>query len=73
MIKFIITLLAILLYLYCGVSLFYAALNRIGGKEEYLKTTGGSPAMFYVALIIVIFCWPVFFFSAIVDNIRRNR
>lgn len=73
MIKFIITVFLIMLYLYCGVSLFYAAINRIGGKEEYLETTGGSPAMFYVALIIVIFCWPAFFFLAIVDNIRRNR
>lgn len=73
MIKSILTVLLIMLYLYFGVRLFYAALNRIGGKEEYLKSTGGTPAMFYVALIIVIFGWPVFWFSALVDNIRRNR
>lgn len=73
MIKLIFTLLVILLYLYFGVCLFYAAINRIGGKEEYLETTGGSPAMYYVALVIVIFGWPVFLVSAMVDNIRRNK
>lgn len=73
MMKTILTVLAILLYLYFGVNLFYAALNRIGGKEEYLKTVNGTPTMYYVALVIVIFGWPVFLFSAIVDNIRRNR
>lgn len=73
MIKFIITMLTVFLYLYFGVSLFRSAINRIGGKEEYLRVTGGSSAMFYVALILVIFGWPVFFISAMIDNNRRNR
>lgn len=62
MIKTIIILILILLYLWFGMSIFYAAVEQFGGKEEYKKEMQGG--VYAVALLLVVLFWPYFLIKA---------